>query len=312
MGALELSKEYYFEVADPLLKRDFSDLYPRLDIGLVGNGSDRFGFDDDISTDHDWGVDFYLWVTEEDKESVPALNEWKTALFNESPPKAVKNPSQYCLAVTAMTVGDFYRQLIGSPQRPSTLNDWIKAPEENYALATNGEVWLDGAGEFTQARSRLLDYFPEDLRRKRMAAKCMEIAQTGQYNHMRMAKRGDWVTVRIVLARFSEAAMALAFQLNKVYRPYYKWAYRKLAQLPLLGSSLAAPLERLALSPGFDEASLASQREDVSAICDALIAEIRRQGLSDATDWFMTAQGEDIQRSITHEWLRALPAQHEI
>jgi hypothetical protein len=211
-----------------------------------------------------------------------------------------------------MTAGDFYRQLIGAPKGPENLNEWIRVPEENYALATNGEVWFDGAGEFTRTREYLLTYFPEDLRRKRMAAKCMEIAQTGQYNHARMAKRGDWVTVRIVLSRFSEAVMALVFLLNKTYRPYYKWAYRKMSLLPILGNDLAKPLERLALSKGFDANALAEQQQEISFICDALIAEIRRQNLSNSTDWFMTSQGEDIQRSIAAQQLRTLPAQYEI
>ncbi|MDR2108798.1 MAG: hypothetical protein LBP28_05005, partial [Coriobacteriales bacterium] len=66
MGALELSRHYYREVAEPQLKQDFATLYPRLAAGLVGNGSECFGFDDQQSKDHDWGIDFYLWTTEAD------------------------------------------------------------------------------------------------------------------------------------------------------------------------------------------------------------------------------------------------------
>jgi hypothetical protein len=120
------------------------------------------------------------------------------------------------------------------------------------------------------------------------------------------------VTVRLTLARFSEAAMSLVYLLNKAYRPYYKWLYRKMCTLPLLGSELGEPLRRLALSPDFTEASIEAQTEDITFICDALITEIRRQGLSSSSESFMTAQGEDIQRSITVEWLRNLPAQFEI
>jgi hypothetical protein len=309
MGALELSRTYYLEVADPAIRQEFSSLYPRLAVGLVGNGSERFGFDDELSEDHDWGVDFYVWTTEADRGSIPALQQWKTRLFAEHPPRVIKTPSPYSLEVTAMSAGDFYRQLIGCPTMPNTLDQWLHIPEENLALATNGEVWLDGAGEFTQTRADLLRFFPEDLRRKRMAARCMELAQTGQYNHQRMAQRRELVAVQLTLSRFAEAAMALAFLLNKVYRPYYKWQHRALKSLPLLGEELAVPLQRLALATGFGKQEIERQQEDIQLVCALLIVEIRAQGLSSSPDWYMTAQGEEIQSSITDDRLRNLPAQ---
>jgi hypothetical protein len=310
MGALELSREYFCEVGEPALKRAFPKLYPRLAVGLVGNGSDRYGFDDEASKDHDWGVDFFLWTTEEDRAHLDALNEWKTELFSNYPPHSVAKRSQYCLAITAMTAGDFYRQMIGVPDRPQTLGEWIRVPDENFSLATNGAVWLDGAGEFSAIRARLLEYYPEDLRRKRMAAKCMEIAQTGQYNHLRMARRGDVVATRLTLSRYIEAVVALVFLLNRVYRPYYKWEFRMMCGLPILGERLREPLRRLALAPGFDDADLKAQSADIEALCEMLIAELHAQGLARSNDAFMTAQGEEIQASISSEGLRAMPAQH--
>jgi hypothetical protein len=312
MGALELSRDYFFTFAKPKLEQDFAALYPRLAMGLVGNGSDRYGFDDELSTDHDWGVDFYLWTTEADRQSLGALTEWKTRLFAEHPPASVAQRSQYCLAVNAMTAGDFYRQLIGVPDRPETLGEWIRVPDESFSLATNGEVWFDGAGEFSAIRARLLEYYPEDLRRKRIAAKCMEIAQTGQYNHLRMAKRKDWVATRTTLTRFSEAVIALVFLLNKVYRPYYKWEFRMMRELPILGREAAEPLERLALAPGFDDGALAAQSDDIERLCALLSAGLRAQGLARSHESFMTAQGQEVQASISAEGLRSLPTQHWI
>jgi hypothetical protein len=312
MKGLEISRNYYLELVEPSLKREFPDLYPRLAAGLVGNGSDRYGFDDEISRDHDWGVDFYLWLTENDRKSVAVLDAWKTRFMNEHLPDIQNNRSCYCRAVAAMLVGDFYQQLIGVSRCPNSLNEWIRVPEEQLSLATNGEIWFDGAGAFTAIREQLLAYYPDDLRLKRMAAKCMELAQTGQYNHMRMAKRKDWVTVRFILSRFSAAAIALVFMLNKVYRPYYKWAFRMLGTLPVLGSAIAQQLESLALSADFDEASLTAQQQNIATICDLLVSELRLQGLTDSNDWFMASHGEALQKQIASESLRALPTQYEI
>jgi hypothetical protein len=77
MGALDLSRRYYFDVAKPLLEQEFPHLYPRLAIGLVGNGSECLGFDDELSADHDWGVDFFLWTAEADRDAIPKLQEWR-------------------------------------------------------------------------------------------------------------------------------------------------------------------------------------------------------------------------------------------
>jgi len=312
MRILELSKQYYFEIIDPLLREGYPELYPRLATGLIGNGSECFGFDDQYSMDHDCGIEFYIWVTEQDRINLDSLNDFKEQMFRECPPAERIQLHAYKLPVGALTVGDFYEQLIGITHIPQTIGEWIRVPEENYSLATNGEVFYDGAGEFTKLREDLLRYYPEDIRLKRIAAACMEIAQTGQYNHLRMGKRGDGTTVRLTLARFCEAVMALVFMLNRVYRPYYKWMYRMFCELPILGSELTKPLQNTALWSSFSEDELERQHLEIDSICAQLINELQKQGLASSNDSFMATQGEEIQRSIKTESLRNLPANYKI
>ena len=54
MKGLEISEKYFNEFGLPVLKSEFSDLLDFLCVGLVGSGSECYGFDDDISTDHDF------------------------------------------------------------------------------------------------------------------------------------------------------------------------------------------------------------------------------------------------------------------
>ncbi|NLA87553.1 MAG: DUF4037 domain-containing protein, partial [Clostridiales bacterium] len=210
-----------------------------------------------------------------------------------------------------MTAGDFYRSLIGYANVPEGIQDWRRIPEENLAMAVNGEVFLDNAGVFTETRENLLRHYPEDLRKKKLAARCMAIAQTGQYNLSRCYERRDWVTFKSVITRFSDSTMSAVFLLNRVYMPYYKWAFKKMTELPLLGAEIGVKLKNIATSCGLDEASYDGLRNEIGDICALMADELRRQKLAFSDDWFLTSQGEEIQSSIQDGFLRSLPAQYE-
>ena len=312
MNGLELSREYFYDTARPRLERDYPDLYPRLSAGLVGNGSECFGFDDDISRDHDWGVDFFIWIPDSDRDCIPALRIWKDDLFEKYPPEYPRARSEYGARIGVMTCSDFYNGLIGAPKGPTTINEWLRAPEENYALAVNGEVFIDGAGEFSKTREYLLEYYPEDIRLKKIAAKCMALAQTGQYNHERTAKRRDWVTLRTVISRFSDNAIAMVYLLNKVYKPYYKLSFRALAGLPLLSGGASRLLRMIAETGGLDDGSFIRRQQYISELCELIVRELKHQGLSETDDWFLATHGGEVQSKIGDSFLRSLPAQHEI
>ncbi|MCL2124983.1 MAG: DUF4037 domain-containing protein [Oscillospiraceae bacterium] len=312
MNGLQLSREYYANTAEPSLKREFPDIYPRLAAGLAGNGSECFGYDDEISRDHDWGIDFYIWSLEQDKDRIPSLTDWKRDLFDKHPPQHARERSDYGARIAVMSCGEFYSSLIGAPNGPTTINEYLRAPEENFAMATNGAVFYDGPGEFSKTRSLLLEYFPEDIRRKRIAAKCMALAQTGQYNHSRVARRRDWVTLRTVLSRFTDSAIAMAFLLNRAYRPYYKWAYKALEALPILGAETGRLLLLIAEAGAFDDVAFGARECYIEELCALFAEELRAQGLSSSRESFLVAHGEEAMSLIEDKLLRSLPAQYEI
>jgi len=309
--AMELSRAFFEETVKPALFKDFPDEYPRIAAGLVGNGSECFGYDDEISRDHDWGIDFFLWLSDEDRRLIEQLNEWKRALFERHPEKPLRRRSEYGAFVGAVTVGDFYAGLIGFPEGPKTVQEWRAVPQENLALAVNGEVFTDPLGRFTATREYLQRFFPEPLRLKKIAARCMAIAQTGQYNLRRSRTREDWVTFRTVLSRFTDEAAGLVFLLNRVYKPYYKWVWRRMKELPILGELIAGELLALAELSGLDDETFKKQEDCISRICASLISELRRQGLSNSNDWFLATHGEQVQALINDGFLSRLPPQYE-
>lgn len=53
-------------------------------------------------------------------------------------------------------------------------------PENALSTVTNGEVFFDHYGKFTKIREELQKGYPEDIRLKKIAARLMKMAQSGQ------------------------------------------------------------------------------------------------------------------------------------
>ena len=69
MKGLEIARAYYETHGAPMLKARFPQLLPRIAAGLFGSGSECFGYDDDISRDHDFEPGFMLLLPGEDAVS---------------------------------------------------------------------------------------------------------------------------------------------------------------------------------------------------------------------------------------------------
>ena len=63
MKGLELSRAYYEEYGKPMIDTQLAQYKPYLAAGLVGEGSECLGFDDELSTDHgaQAGSEFFRW-----------------------------------------------------------------------------------------------------------------------------------------------------------------------------------------------------------------------------------------------------------
>ncbi|MDE7242871.1 MAG: DUF4037 domain-containing protein [Oscillospiraceae bacterium] len=307
MTGMDLSRRFWREVLEPALIRDFPSLYSRIAAGLAGNGSECFGFDDVLSQDHDWGTEVFLWLP--DTEEVPRLIRWKQSLL-DAHPEFPQHSRVYTQADNSvLTCGQFYRQLLGDEKGPQTVRDWFTVPEENLAMAVNGEVFYDGLGQFTAVREYLLSGRPEALRRKRIAARCMMLAQTGQYNLERCVKRGQFVTASTVCGKFVEEAVWLVFLLNRVYKPYYKWEFPAMLRLPRLADIIGPLLQKFTALGGWEDAVCQKRQEYADQICAIFADALREDGLSDSEDSFLAAHGQAVQASIEDPLLSRLPPQ---
>ena len=290
MNGLELSRAFYETHGRPMLEEQFSDLLPFLAVGLFGSGSECFGWDDGVSRDHDFEPGFCILLPEE------AVVDRRRAFLLERAyaklPRTFEGLSRPVLQPVGgarhgvFRTEEFFGKLIGSPNGVLSTAQWLTLPEQALAEATNGEIWLDEFGEVTRIRE-VLAYYPEDVRRKRLAGRLLLMEQSGQYNYPRCLAHGEPDAAQLAAVEFVRSAISAIFLLNRRYCPYYKWTFRALRELPLL-SGLAPALSFL-LSTGNGDSLAEEKSARIGSACAQVLAEVRAQSLSDA-------EGGDLER----------------
>lgn len=305
---LALSKGY-FEACREQLEREIPDILAKAAVGLVGEGSECFGFDDQISQDHDWGPAFCLWLPKVLLQSEKARIEAAIAHLPDSflgfP--ARMEPCRRIGRVGPLAIEDFYAGF-GISVLPSSVWDWRQLEESSLAACTNGEVFLDNLGTFSSWRNALLSYYPEDVRRKKIASRCMLAAQSGQYNLVRSLQRSELGAVFLSAAVFAENMLSLVCLLHRQYVPFYKWACRKVASLPAPGPEVASLVSRFSEARWSDFTWGKETLRLIEQACADCAEAIRSQGLVKETGEWLWSVGADVQSSISDPQIRALNA----
>ncbi len=304
MQGLEISREYYLQHGKPMLEAQFSDVLDRIAVGLVGEGSECLGFDDEISRDHDFEPGFCLWITEADARAFGFRLERAYAKL----PREFMGLRRNALSPVGgnrhgvITVEDFYSRFLGASTGPDTLERWLYTPACSLLAASNGAVFTDPLGVFSEVRAQLLAGYPEDVRRKKLAAHTVLMAQAGQYNYPRCVARGELGAAQLAIFEFVKHAISVIYLLNNRYEPFYKWAYRGLKQLPVLGQ-IGDALQALTEMDNTAGNARAKQAiiEDVAAVC---IEAFRNQNLTQATCGDLEKHAYSIQDGICDALLR--------
>lgn len=289
MRGIELAERFYEECGRPMLEKDFPSLLPLLACGLFGSGSECFGFDDEVSRDHDFEPGFCIFLPGEE------IVDRRTAFLLEK--AYARLPKEFAGFQRALLqpvggprhgvfrTADFFRDRTGSPDGILTVEQWLRLPEQTLAEAVNGRIFFDGYGEVTRIRENLA-VFPPDIRRKKLAGNLLLMAQSGQYNYRRCLQHGETGAAQLAVHEFTKHAMAVIFLLNDVYQPYYKWSFRALRQLPLL--ALEAELLEYLITADNDQ-NAEEKISVIEGIAADIIAELTARGLS-------RADGSDLEK----------------
>ena len=304
MKGLGEARKFYEEAGAEMISRNFGDFENRIAVGLVGHGSECFGFDDQTSRDHDFETGFCIWLTKDDEEKIGfrlmrAYDKLVKSVNGERADRVVENGFQ-----GVFVTGDFYRRYTGCDGAPKTWQDWLYTNSAYFAEATNGEVFRDDLGEFTKIRNEILHGMPEDVRAKKIGSCSVKAAQSGQYNYARCLAHGEEGAAMLALFEFVTNAIELAFLLNRKHCPYYKWALRSMDGLDKF-AELKQPLEYL-LTADNDKAGQSVKKAIVEDISLALANEINAQFDLGVEGGFLEPYAYAIQKRIKNSDIRNL------
>ena len=304
MQGLELSRRYYEEYGLPMIKEQFAEYENRIAVGLAGMGSDCFGFDDEISRDHDFGAGFCLWLTDEDNE----LFGFELARAYSRLPKEFlgfeKGKSNYYAnsRYGVKTISDFYLPLTGKKGAPETVWEWLNIPEHSLAAAVNGSIFRDDLGEFTKIRETILYGMPEDIRLKKLSARAAIMAQSGQYNYPRCVVHGEKGAAALAVSEFVKNTVSLVYLINGKYAPFYKWALRGMENLEIFSDF--APILTDILTEDYSDSGL--KQSKIEKICSDVAEYFRQSGLSRSQSEFLEPHAYEIQNKIKDINIRSL------
>ena len=238
---LERSRTFYEKYGKTMIHEKFADYEDRIAVGMVGEGSDCFGYDDKISTDHDYEIGFCMWLLQSDYEEIgeELQREYEKLIQTYLQEDGVNLFLSNRRGIFG--VNDFYNRILGTDMDYEKMVEsgavdksgipYESIAEYQLATATNGEIYADKQGVFTGIRECLLKYYPQAVWRRKLAQSLHDFAQYGQSNYARMMARKDYVTARICVGKAMESAMDLVYLLRKTYAPYYKWKRKGLEVL---------------------------------------------------------------------------------
>ena len=295
MSGIELAQRFYIEYGAPMIAEKFSDYEDKIAIGLVGEGSERFWFDDIYSRDHDFGPGFCMWVT---KSTYGEIGRKLQEEYDKLPKEYMgikridtKMAEGRC---GVQIIGDFYEKYTGFRQSPDKISDWINIEDYKLATVTNGVVFRDNEGIFNDIRKHFMNQ-PQKAKLVKLARAVSAMAQTGQYNYARSMARKDYITADICISEFMQNTMRCVYILNNKYAPYYKWMSEGIKTLKIL-PEIKAVLKALADMEGqksawenysYDNTKINENDNKVLIIeiaAKMVIKELKNQGIVNNTD----------------------------
>lgn len=310
MDGMLKSKKYFEAVLYPELAKKFPHLIDDLAFGLIGEGSECFGFDDEYSEDHDFGSLCCIWLSDENYKNYYVLLSGFINEINKNISHDIKNSISYKEINSSvwnvsrrgvLNTKKWYEAYLGCSAPDSKSNDsWRRIPEYALSTVTNGEVFCDPLGEFTKIRERLLSYYPNDIWRNKLSARCMRLGQSGQYNLSRAIKRKNVVYANLLISDFIKELIYITFLLNNRYLIYDKWACNALLEMDDFAIRMHKKIAEI------NNLKLIDIADCIEEICKDVIDQLASKNLFYVDSDFLCDHGVTIQQTINDPVIKNL------
>ncbi|MBQ0102490.1 MAG: DUF4037 domain-containing protein [Firmicutes bacterium] len=180
-------------------------------------------------------------------------------------------------------------------------DDYFFVPEYSLAEAVNGKLFRDDGGMFGSIRERISDV-PRDVLLKKIAGNLFEMHQSGVYNFKRCISHGEAGASVLAINRFVTSTVAVIFNINRKFSPYYKWQFRALRELSVLGD-LSDVLEYI-VTLGSTEKDVELKSSVVDSVSDVIVNKLRDEGFCDAVGGGLIDAAYSVNKKITDPVIR--------
>lgn len=209
---LELSRQFYVEAVRPALDSAFPSL-PHA-AGLLGRGSEVLGYDDEMSTDHDWKPRVVIFLRDDQAKRRGDVDE---VLRRGLPPRF----RDLAWDLEINTVHHYFRDALALDVRGKIeARDWLTLPEHGLRMFTSGEVFHDDVG-LGVVRDRL-SHYPHDVWLYLLMAGWWRVHPEANLVG-RAGSVGDELGSALIGSRLVSDLMRLCFLMERQYAPYTKW-----------------------------------------------------------------------------------------
>lgn len=294
---IEISRKYFEAYGRSMIEEKYPEYQERIAAGLAGEGSECMGYDDIYSIDHDFGPGFCLWLTREDYKEI---GERLQKDYEELPKEFLGFPARNTTKqgggrVGVICIDDFFRRYTGYSSAPDAGEQtgeagWMAMKPAGLLAVTNGQIFSDSLGEFTERQKGFAAY-PEKVRIKKLGQALGMMAQAGQYNYERMCRRKEWEAAALCKSEFVNGAIEAGYLLNRKYMPFYKWKMRGMEEFTCL-----TPLKKeLSVLMRMETDGQAKDTiRQIEYICNMFVQELNRQGLTKSRESFLEVQKQEL------------------
>ena len=187
---------------------------------MIGEGSDVLGFDQPISTDHNWGPRVTLFVAghcdiKSIREKIITNIPKSFHGFSTSIDEAASN-------IEVTTAKEWLHTHLGVQDiHALTLGHWLSFPQQHLLQFVGGVSFTDDLGDYEKAK-QILHWYPDDIWLWAMASQWYFIWASERLIQ-RTLEANDYFGSQLILQKVIRYIIEMNFLQNKQYKPYDKW-----------------------------------------------------------------------------------------